>query len=165
MKALFKIVTLCILAATGLTFCKKSDTTPTPASPTFTNTQLLTNGVWKWTASTCDVAIDVDGLNGASKDVHGQYPVCFTDDTYVFNPDSTTTESFVTKCTSEGNYKGTWIFTNGGKNLQWNGKDFKTKKYVLRNYTIVEITGSKLVVTYEEPATPKNYVLTNIYTH
>ncbi|MFM9945841.1 MAG: lipocalin family protein [Bacteroidia bacterium] len=137
----------------------------TPVTPdTRTKVQLMQVGPWKWTASTCDTAIDIDGMNGASKDIHGQYPICFKDDIYTFKADSTTSEAANTKCTTEGTYKGSWIFTNGEKNLRWTGKDFKTRKYALRDYTIIELTDSKMVLRYLEVAA-NNYLITNTYTH
>jgi hypothetical protein len=165
MKSIFKLTSLIAIAAIlSLTCCKDEETGPAP--DTRTKTQLMIASPWKWTASACDVEIDVDGKDGASKDIYGQYPACFKDDLYTFKADSTTTEASNVKCTTEAaSYKNTWIFTNGEKNLLWKGKDFKTRQYLARDYTILELTFDKLVLKYNETAGTTVYVITNTYNH
>jgi len=164
MKPTLKLLTLLAFTAIlGLTYCKEETTAP--VVDTRTKTQLITAAAWKWSASTSDVEIDVDGKDGASKDIYIQYPLCFKDDGYTFKTDSTTSEATNTKCTTESAYKGTWIFTNLDKNLQWKGKDFKTKQYIVRNYSILELTGDKMVLKYNEIAGSNTYVITNTYNH
>lgn len=166
MKPVLKVSVLIVFAViTAMISCKDETTTPV-APDTRTKPQLMIASPWKWTASTCDVEVDVDGKDGASKDLYGQYTACFKDDLYTFKADSTTTETSNVKCTNEAaSYKNTWILTNGEKNLQWKGKDFKTKQYLARDYTILELTGDKLVLKYSETAGSSVYVITNTYNH
>ena len=155
-----------VLAIFSLVNCKDEDTTPAPPADTRTKTQLIMASDWKWTKSECNVAIDKDGKNGASTDLLSQYPVCFTDNVYTFNADSTTAEKAVTKCSNEPlTYKGTWMFTNSEKNLQWNGLDYNPRKYTLRDYTVMELTATKMVLKYTEINGTDTYIITDTFTH
>ena len=133
-----KLLTLLAFAIIlTFSFCKKSETPPTP--DTRTKTELIQLSAWKISAMVCDSSVDLDGKNGSSKDMLSQRLPCQNDDSYKFNADSTTTEIANLKCGNEKSpYKGSWIFTNSEKNLLWNGG----------TYPITEITATKMVLRY-----------------
>ena len=157
MKSTVKLLTFFAFAAIlNLTNCK--DKGPTPIAPdTRTKSQLVTAAEWKWTVSTCDVAVDTDGKDGASTDLLIQMLPCAIDDSYTFKSDSTTLEKTNVKCkTGEPlAWKGTWVFSNSEKNLQWNVTDFN----------IIELSGSKLVLKHAITTGANTYQITDTYTH
>ena len=139
----------------GLYSCKEETTTPEPDNRT--RTQLITASEWKLTVSTCNVAVDTDGKDGASTDLLSQMLPCEKDDSYLFKLDSTTTEKTNVKCKSNepASYKGSWIFSKDEKTLTWDGDD----------YAIMELTGTALIVKYAFVIGGNNYEITDTYSH
>lgn len=142
------------LGLLGLVNCKDKENPPPVDNRT--KTELITLSPWKISAMVCDSSVDLDGKNGASKDMLSQRLPCQNDNSYAFNADSTTTELANLKCGNEKSpYKGTWMFTNNEKNLKWNGED----------YPIMEITGTKMVVRYTLTASGIVYGITISFVH
>ncbi len=157
MKSVVKILTsLAFAAILNLTNCKdKEDPSITP--DTRTKTQLITASEWKWTVSTCNVPVDTDGKDGASTNLLIQMPPCEIDNSYTFKSDSTMIEKTNVKCkTNEPvSWKGDWEFLNNEKVLDWDGDDF----------TIIELSGSKLVLKSSVITGSNTYEITDTYTH
>ena len=154
MKNTYKLLALLVVASSFfLTNCKdKDEVTP----DTRTKLELIMNGTWKWTESTCSVPVDLDGKNGSSTDLLSQQLACITDDTYTFAADSTYTEFANVKCGSEAKtYKGDWIFTTKDTKFDWDGDI----------YDLIELSGTKFVLRYTETKGSSTYTITDTYSH
>ncbi len=156
MKPTLKLLTVLAFAIIlTFSFCKKSEIPPTPDNRT--KVELILAGTWKWSTSTCNVPVDKDGKDGASTDILSQYPACYSDATFTFKGDSTCTILNNVKCKSNeaASAKVKWMFINNDKILKWNNFDF----------TLVEISGTKLVLSYTETAGSETYLITDVYVH
>jgi hypothetical protein len=154
MKNTFKWLILLLIGGSFVLVNCKDDEEVKP--DTRTKLELMMNGTWKWTESTCSVPVDIDGKNGASTDLLSQQAACIIDDTYTFAADSTYTGYANTKCGSEAkSYKGDWIFTTSDTKLDWDGDI----------YDLVELSGAKLVLRYKETVGSSTYTITDTYTH
>ena len=157
MKTTLKLLAFfAFVAILSFTNCKDKETTPA-APDTRTKTQLITAAEWKWTVSTCNVPVDTDGKDGASTDLLIQMLPCEIDNSYTFKSDSTVIEKTNVKCkTNEPvSWKGDWEFLNNEKILDWDGDDF----------TVIELTGSKLVLKSTFTTGTNTYEITDTYTH
>ena len=157
MKQSFTLLSLVVIAVIiGLYNCKDKDSTD-PAPDTRTKKEFITLAQWKLTTSTCNVAVDTDGKDGASTDLLSQMLECDRDDTYLYKLDSTTLEYTNVKCkSSEPNaWKGSWIFKNNETTLYWNGYD----------YPLIELNATKMTMKYSFKIGADTYEITDTYTH
>lgn len=156
MKTQSKIVILSILfCCFALYNCKKESDTPAP--DTRTAKELIVLSPWKLTASISATPVDIDGINGPSTDVFSQLKLCETDNTFKFNNDSTITEVNNTKCKSNEapTYKGSWLMSKDYKTLTWDGFD----------YTILEMSATRMTLKYSFTLGANTYQLTDTYSH
>jgi hypothetical protein len=120
-----------VLVASLFTSCKKDED----------RTALLVGKNWKLSALTVDPAIDFFGVQ--ISDLYAQFETCDKDDILTFEAGGTLTfDEGASKCDSSEpqTIAGTWAFNTDETILTVDGIDWKIKS----------ISGSKLVVSYEE---------------
>jgi len=155
MKFIKTLTLIAILSGVTLFSCKEEEKTVTPVIPK-TKTELLTSKTWKMSARTNDKPIKFCSTCTASTDLYVQMTACEKDDTIRFFTNSTSKRYAVTKCTGDqAIVTDLWGFADGEKILSWESQD----------YTIKELTESKMVLNHKFTKGSENYDVVVTYTH
>jgi hypothetical protein len=123
-----------------------------------TRKELLTSGSWKVSAVTVNPPVDYNGDGTDDTDIFALWEQCLKDDVTTFKADGTAkADEGATKC--DPNDPQT-------SSLTWSLNSDDTKLTIdTEQYTIVELTSSKIVLSIEQVDNGKTYLQSVTFTH